>query len=140
LDPERALRRPTAVRGGGLPCRAQGAQLELRQGSGVGDLGARAVTSSRRFKDHFSEVAAAYAAHRPSYPAALVDFLARLAPARRLAWDSGCGSGQLSVLLAGPFERVVATDASRQPIAQAAPHPKEEYRLSNAEANRLPDR
>ena len=48
------------------------------------------------FKDHFSEVAAAYAAHRPTYPPALVDLLARLAPARRLAWDAGCGSGQLS--------------------------------------------
>jgi len=98
------------------------------------------VTSSRRFKDHFSEVAAAYAAHRPSYPAALVDFLARLAPARRLAWDSGCGSGQLSVLLAGPFERVVATDASREQIARAAPHPKVEYRCASAEASGLPDR
>jgi SAM-dependent methyltransferase len=96
------------------------------------------VTSSRRFKDHFSDGAAAYAAHRPSYSAALVDFLARLAPARRLAWDSGCGSGQLSLLLAGPFERVVATDASPEQIARAAPHPKVEYRCAPAEASGLP--
>jgi SAM-dependent methyltransferase len=97
------------------------------------------VTSSRRFKDHFSDVAAAYAAHRPSYPAALVDFLARLAPARRLAWDAGCGSGQLSLLLAGPFERVVATDASPEQIARAAPHPKVEYRCAAAGVSGLPD-
>jgi len=98
------------------------------------------VTSSRRFKDHFSDVAAAYAAHRPSYPAGLVDFLARLAPAKRLAWDSGCGSGQLSVLLAGPFARVVATDASPEQIARAAVHPKVEYRCTRAEASGLPER
>ena len=97
------------------------------------------MTSSGRFKDHFSDVAAAYAAHRPSYPAALVDFLARLAPARRLAWDAGCGSGQLSLLLAGPFERVVATDASPEQIARAAPHPKVEYRCAAAGVSGLAD-
>ncbi len=97
------------------------------------------MTSSRRFKDHFSDVAAAYAAHRPSYPAVLVDFLARLAPTRRLAWDAGCGSGQLSLLLAGPFERVVATDASPEQIARAAPHPKVEYRCAAAGVSGLPE-
>jgi SAM-dependent methyltransferase len=95
------------------------------------------VTSSGHFKDHFSEGAAAYAAHRPTYPAGLVDFLARLAPARRLAWDSGCGSGQLSVLLAGGFERVVATDASPEQIERAAPHPQVEYRCAPAGASGL---
>src|SRR2546422_6328477 len=54
------------------------------QGPRLGDLGAGAVTRSASFEDHFSEIAAAYAAHRPSYPAALVDFLARLAPETRL--------------------------------------------------------
>jgi len=98
------------------------------------------VTSSERFKDHFSEISTAYAAHRPSYPAALVDFLARLAPARRLAWDAGCGSGQLSALLAGPFERVVATDASPEQIGQATSHARVEYRCARAEASGLPER
>jgi SAM-dependent methyltransferase len=98
------------------------------------------VTSSGSFQDHFSDVAAAYAAHRPSYPPALVDFLARLAPARRLVWDAGCGSGQLSLLLTGHFERVVATDASPEQIARATAHPKVEYRCARAEASGLPER
>jgi len=97
------------------------------------------VTSSGSFQDHFSDVAAAYAAHRPSYPPALVDFLARLAPARRLVWDAGCGSGQLSLLLTGHFERVVATDASPEQIARATAHPKVEYRCARAEASGLPE-
>lgn len=102
-------------------------------------MGSGAVTASGRFKDHFSQVAAAYAAHRPSYPAALIDFLARLAPALHLAWDAGCGSGQLSRLLAGPFARVIATDASPDQIAQAVAHPRVEYRCAPADASGLPD-
>jgi SAM-dependent methyltransferase len=91
------------------------------------------------FKDHFSERAGSYAAHRPTYPLALVDFLAEMAPRRVLAWDAGCGSGQLSILLADRFERVVATDASGKQVAKAVPHRNVEYRSSPAEASSLPD-
>jgi len=91
------------------------------------------------FKDHFSDRAAGYAAHRPTYPDALADFLAGLAPRRDLAWDAGCGSGQLSVLLAGRFGRVLATDASAEQVAKARPHPRIEYRAARAEASGLPD-
>ena len=71
------------------------------------------------FKDHFSTNNAGYAAHRPTYPPALVDFLANAAPGRELALDVGCGTGQLSMLLAERFDRVIATDASAQQLASA---------------------
>jgi len=89
------------------------------------------------FRDHFSGVAAGYAAHRPRYPAALVEYLASVAPRCEVAWDCGCGSGQLSVGLAGRFERVIATDASaeQEQIAAAEPHPRIEYRRAPAEAS-----
>jgi SAM-dependent methyltransferase len=92
-----------------------------------------------RFKDHFSEAAEGYAAYRPSYPAALADFLAGAAPHPGLAWDCGCGSGQLSVLLADRFDRVVATDASAEQLARATPHPNVEYRQAREAASGLPD-
>lgn len=92
-----------------------------------------------RFKDHFSDRAAAYAAHRPSYPVALVEFLAGLTSRPRVAWDCGCGSGQLSLLLATRFERVIATDASAQQIAAATRHPHVDYRCAPAEASGLPN-
>lgn len=95
--------------------------------------------TSGRFRDHFSQVAAGYAAHRPSYPGALGDVLARLAPARGLAWDAGCGSGQLSLVLADRFAHVIATDASPDQIAQAVAHPRVEYRCVPAEASGLPE-
>lgn len=91
------------------------------------------------FRDNFSSVATGYAKYRPVYPQALVDTLADRSPATDLAWDVGCGSGQLSVGLAERFDRVVATDASAQQVAQAAPHPRISYRVAPAEASGLPD-
>ena len=49
-----------------------------------------------QFHDHFSSVAEQYASFRPSYPAALFDYLTAMCPGRRLAWDCACGSGQAS--------------------------------------------
>src|SRR5207245_5994211 len=60
-------------------------------------------------------------------------------PGRDLAWDGGCGSGQLSVLLADRVARVIATGGSAEKIAQAAPHPKVGYRCAPAETSGLPN-
>jgi SAM-dependent methyltransferase len=72
------------------------------------------------FEDHFSGQAADYARYRPNYPAALFEFIARLAPDRRRAWDCATGNGQAALGLADHFETVVATDASVRQILQAA--------------------
>lgn len=90
------------------------------------------------FHDHFSAFAGRYADFRPSYPAGLFDYLAGLAPNRKLAWDCAAGNGQASVGLAGHFDRVVATDASREQIASAKPHPRIDYRVAPAENCGLP--
>ncbi len=92
------------------------------------------------FKDHFSSAAAGYAAHRPSYPRELAETLAGLSPSRQRAWDAGCGSGQLSTVLAEVFEEVAATDASAAQIASAIPHPRVRYSMAPAEASGLPER
>jgi SAM-dependent methyltransferase len=86
-----------------------------------------------RFHDHFSGHAQGYADARPRYPDALFSWLAALAPARRLAWDAGCGNGQAALGLGAHFERVVATDPSHSQIALAQPHPRVEYRIEPAE-------
>lgn len=64
------------------------------------------------FPDHFSSVADAYRAFRPTYPDELFAFLAGCAPDRGLAWDCAAGSGQATAGLRPHFARVVATDAS----------------------------
>ena len=92
------------------------------------------------FKDHFSGTASGYAVHRPVYPRAVAEALAERSPGRGMAWDAGCGSGQLSGVLAEVFEQVVATDASAAQIAAATPHPRVRYAVAPAESSGLPDR
>lgn len=87
--------------------------------------------------DHFTPVAGQYAAFRPTYPAALFDWLASLTPQHALAWDCGAGSGQASVPLAQRFDRVLATDLSAAQLAAAPQLPNIEYREAPAEASGL---
>lgn len=91
------------------------------------------------FKDHFSPLAAAYAAFRPDYPAALFDWLAGLCQHRDLAWDCGTGNGQAVPGLAAHFHRVIATDASATQIAEARGPANASFRVAPAERSGLED-
>ncbi len=71
------------------------------------------------FKDHFSGHAEGYGSHRPTYPRALFEFLANQVTRRSLAWDCATGNGQAASGLAAFFQRVIATDASEQQVANA---------------------
>jgi SAM-dependent methyltransferase len=92
------------------------------------------------FADHFSDVAAAYAQFRPSYPPALLETLADLAPARDAVLDCATGNGQAAVELARHFRRVVATDASAAQLRNAVRHPRVSYAVASAEGACLGDR
>src|SRR6266550_5253252 len=85
------------------------------------------------FKDHFSKQAADYAIFRPGYPHELFTYLGSIAPSRQVAWDCGTGNGQAAVGLASVFDRVIATDASENQIANAEQHQRVEYRFAPAE-------
>jgi SAM-dependent methyltransferase len=87
------------------------------------------------FEDHFGGHAAAYAAGRPTYPGALYDALAELAPGRALAWDVATGNGQAAVALAERFDRVIASDASADQLEQATRHPRVTYVPARAETS-----
>lgn len=95
------------------------------------------------FKDHFSQVAGAYAQWRPTYPDALFDALAAVVPANAPVWEPGCGSGQATRGLASRFATVYATDPS---AAQVEQHWATKTQASNVrvaveagEATALPD-
>jgi SAM-dependent methyltransferase len=90
------------------------------------------------FADHFSTLARAYAAARPTYPPELFDHLASLAPARRRAWDCAAGSGQATLPLADRFAEVLATDASAEQLAQAPARAGVTYRAGLAHESGLP--
>jgi ubiquinone/menaquinone biosynthesis C-methylase UbiE len=89
-------------------------------------------------QDHFSSVSHQYATSRPTYPHALFQWLATVAPAHERAWDCACGSGQASGDLAERFSHVVATDLSAQQLAEAPRHPRVEYHVAVAESSGLP--
>lgn len=91
-----------------------------------------------KFRDHFSGHAAQYAEFRPRYPRALFEYLAEISPSQRLAWDCATGSGQAASGLAEFFGEVTATDASREQLKNAIPHPKVQYRFAPAEQSGLP--
>lgn len=91
------------------------------------------------FADHFSARAQEYARHRPHYPPELARALAERCAGRALAWESGCGSGQLTLDLAQHFERVLACDPSSAQLAQAPPHARVEYRCATAHESGLSD-
>jgi SAM-dependent methyltransferase len=95
------------------------------------------VSSARAPGDHFSNVSAGYSAFRPRYPRALFEFVASIAPRRRLAWDCGAGTGQATVDLAEYFDDVIGTDVSAQQLARAPKHPKITWLVSPAEATPL---
>lgn len=91
------------------------------------------------FSDHYSANAAGYASYRPRYPRALFEWLASVAPDRRVAWDCGTGSGQAALGLAECFEMVIATDPSAAQVAHAARHPAIAYATMPAEQCALAD-
>ncbi|HEY1547833.1 MAG TPA: class I SAM-dependent methyltransferase [Kofleriaceae bacterium] len=87
----------------------------------------------------FTAVAHQYAAYRPHYPNELAAELTELCRARELAWDIGCGSGQLTQSLAPEFARVIGTDPSQGQLDNAPKLANVEYRRATAEASTLAD-
>ncbi|XXQ37672.1 Methyltransferase domain [Plasmodiophora brassicae] len=83
-----------------------------------GALGVRRAVSSR--VDPWAATSSIYAQYRPTYPAALVEYvLEHAGRRRRLAVDIGCGSGQLLGHIAPHYERVVGNDLSGAQLSEA---------------------
>jgi SAM-dependent methyltransferase len=91
------------------------------------------------FKDHFSTQSSQYQRYRPVYPITLFEWLASQTPQHTLAWDCATGNGQAALALANYFDKVIASDASENQIAQCRDHPSVEYRVASAEQSALAD-
>lgn len=96
------------------------------------------------FKDHFSQVAGAYAHWRPTYPEALFDAITAVVPATASVWEPGCGSGQATRGLSERFAHVHATEPSAAQIGEHWAAVEQASNVSLAveagEATALPDR
>ncbi len=82
---------------------------------------------------HFEEGGADYQRHRPNYPPELAQVLAAECANTYHALDVGCGTGQLSILLAEHFNVVTATDPSETQISNAVRRDNVRYRCEPAE-------
>ena len=96
------------------------------------------MNDKSNFKDHFSNTSG-YASFRPTYPTELAEFLVRSTYTQKKALDCGCGTGQLSALLAKYFDSVIATDASEAQIKNAKPVVNVRYKVAKAEESDLKD-
>jgi len=85
-------------------------------------------------ENHFESNSKEYLAHRPTYPPELTNKLASLCKRKEHALDVGCGTGQLSVALASFFDKVTATDSSKEQILTAKQHPNVTYKQEKAES------
>lgn len=95
------------------------------------------MSQHEAFSDHFSAGAQAYLRFRPTYPAALFEQVAALAPGTGRALDCATGNGQAALGLAARFDEVIATDGSQAQLDHAVPHPRISYRRRLAEDSGL---
>lgn len=90
-------------------------------------------------RDTFSVNSDVYAAARPSYPAALYDWILSHCAGRETAWDCATGTGQAALALSPHFDTVHASDISSPQITHAEARPNIVYQLQHAEKTDFPD-
>lgn len=90
-------------------------------------------------KDNFSENASAYSKYRPDYPEELINDIVRLAEIRDNAWDCGTGNGQAAAALSNYFQKIYASDISKNQIENAEIKNNIEYSIQPAENTNYPD-
>lgn len=85
------------------------------------------------FIDNFSSQSKQYSFSRPTYPESLFEFLYTVTPQKNLAWDCATGNGQAAIGLSKYFNKVIATDASKNQILYAFQRQNIEYKVFQAE-------
>lgn len=90
-------------------------------------------------KDYFSGHSRLYAAFRPIYPEELYQFIFKHVTSRDAAWDCATGNGQVAQYLSAHFNRVEATDISRQQLDHAHQAGNIFYSVQPAEKTDFPN-
>lgn len=90
-------------------------------------------------KDNFSDNSGNYAQFRPSYPDEVFTFLETILTGRERVWDCATGTGQVAQKLVNLFDRVEATDLSKNQLKHAFSHSRIRYTKQLAEQTDFPD-
>lgn len=91
-------------------------------------------------KDNFSAQAKTYAAYRPNYSQAFIDYIASFVKNKNIALDVATGNGQVAAKLAKHFGTVYATDISQKQLDNAIAADNIIYKLERAEAMSFGDK
>lgn len=90
-------------------------------------------------KDNFSHNSGNYAQFRPTYPKEVFAFLKTILSERERVWDCATGTGQVAEKLVNLFDKIEATDLSKNQLKNAVSHPKIQYSQQPAEETNFPD-
>jgi len=89
-------------------------------------------------KDNFSTQSGLYKKFRPVYPQVLYDYVLSFVKNKNTAWDCATGNGQVAGVLAEHFDKVYATDISRNQLNNAVQKENIEYKRCPAEDTPFP--
>lgn len=89
--------------------------------------------------DHFSSKSREYSYSRPFYPEDLFEFLQEITPNKYIAWDCATGNGQAAIGLCRYFRNVIASDVSKNQIANGFPRNNITYEIFSAEKPSIQD-
>lgn len=79
-----------------------------------------------------------YFKNRPRYPLELYDTIFQNCSEFNIAWDCGCGNGQVSIDLVSKFNKIEASDININQISNCYRHDKIHYSIQNAESPDFP--
>ena len=83
--------------------------------------------------DHFSSKSREYSYSRPFYPEDLFEFLQEVTPSKYIAWDCATGNGQATIGLCRYFRNVIASDVSKNQLANRFHRNNITYEVFSAE-------
>lgn len=89
--------------------------------------------------DHFSTKSKEYSFSRPHYPESLFEYLSKVTPNRDVVWDCATGNGQAAIGLSKYFNKVIASDMSKNQIENGFERDNIFYDVFPAESANLPD-
>jgi ubiquinone/menaquinone biosynthesis C-methylase UbiE len=90
-------------------------------------------------KDLFSKQSDVYSKFRPDYPSELFEYILQFVKERNTAWDCGTGNGQAAKILSLYFNKVEASDISKEQLDKAVKKNSIHYIVSPAESTPYPD-